>query len=164
MLDRARLGKQRVEVWQLLNGSFPHHPASIMWQGYEHALTAYGIICCKYWIRMGHDDSILPALQGRRQALIELGTYPLVWPWWYGHPAMVCTHQSKLYHKGSPKWVALQERVGKPAGMEPMRLPYLWPQFNEGHFRLSTAEAKRGDWEIPSAWSYDPKTRDVVPR
>lgn len=76
---------------------------------------------------------------------------PLVWPWW---PAFVRCHQTKLYHKGSPKWVESQRA---PV----MRLPYLWP---DEVFRISTAESKRSDWEIPSSWSWDPSTRIVVPR
>jgi len=125
-------------------------------------LTAYGILCCKHWVRRGHDDAVLPQLQSLRRDLIELDD-PLVWPWWFGHPAMVRTHQSKLYHKGSPRWVERTEATNNVRNA--MRLPYLWPDVNEEDvFRISVAEAKRGDWEIPTSWSYDVKTRMVIPR
>jgi hypothetical protein len=162
MLDRARLGKQRVEAAQLLNGQWPNHPASKMWRGHEHALTAYAIICCKSWIQRGHDDSLLAQFQQHRKRLIA-DDIPLVWPWWYGYPAMVRTHQTKLYHKNSPRWVNYHIETA-PRHLV-MRLPYIWPHpDDEGLFTVSVAEAKRGDWEIPSSWSFDPKSRVVIPR
>lgn len=161
MLDSPRLGKQRVEAKQLLFGHFPNHPASKMWQGHRHALCAYGILCCKTWIKRGFDDSLLPEFQMIRHSI--MGDEPLVWPWWFGHPAMARTHQTKLFYKGVPRWVAqFNESAPKHS---PMRLPYLWPHpTEEGLFQLSKAEIKRGDWEIPSSWSYDHKTGVVIPR
>lgn len=162
MLDNARLGKQRVEVKQLLAGQFPNHPASRMWHEHEHALVAYGILCCKVWIKRGHADSLLEEFQTRRTMLIDDG-FPLVWPWWFGHPAMVRTHQTKLYYKNSPRWVEHHQQSAPRH--RPMQLPYLWPHpTEESLFQLSKAEIKRGDWEIPSSWSYDHKTGVVIPR
>jgi hypothetical protein len=49
VLDRQRLGKQRVEVLQLLGaltGQRPgwvNHPAARMWRGHERALARYGL-------------------------------------------------------------------------------------------------------------------------
>ena len=47
-LDYRRLGKQRVEVLQLLNSfhkpnykGWKNHPAREMWRGYENALVMY---------------------------------------------------------------------------------------------------------------------------
>lgn len=162
MLDSPRLGKQRVEVKQLLAGQFPNHPASKMWREHEHALVAYGIICCKAWIKRGHADSLIGEFRDRRTMLLDDG-FPLVWPWWFGHPGMVRTHQTKLFYKGSPKWV--QQHAESAPRHRPMQLPYLWPHpTEEGLFQLSKAEVKRGDWEIPSSWSFDHKTGVVIPR
>lgn len=163
MLDKPRLNKQRSEVKQLLAAQFPNHPAHHMWMGHEHALTAYGIIACKMWIRRGGGDAadLLGEFSNKRQRFIAQDI-ALVWPWWYSHPAMVRTHQSKLYHKGSPRWVARTEETNNTRNA--MRLPYLWPGHDEDTFFLSAAEAKRGDWEIPSSWSYDVKSRLVIPR
>lgn len=132
MLDSARLGKQRVEVKQLLLGQYPNHPASKMWKHHEHALVAYGIICCKMWIRRGHADTLLPEFGEMRRKFLA-NDEVLVWPL---------------------------------AGLPPMQLPYLWPDPDEGGlFKISAAEAKRNsDWEIPTAWSYDHKTRVVIPQ
>ena len=48
-LDYRRLGKQRVEAFQILNilegkttkAGWKHHPAVLMWEGYENALKKY---------------------------------------------------------------------------------------------------------------------------
>jgi hypothetical protein len=58
VLDVKRLGKQRVESWQLLIGQWHNHPASKMWRGYELALAYYGLIICHEWIRRGYRDSM----------------------------------------------------------------------------------------------------------
>ena len=51
-LDRQRLGKQRVEAFQILNillertdrKGWKNHPAVKMWSGYENALKLYLIL------------------------------------------------------------------------------------------------------------------------
>lgn len=54
-LDNKRLGKQRVEVLQILNTltgkstGWANHPATRMWRGYERALCAYGFAVCEEW-------------------------------------------------------------------------------------------------------------------
>ena len=50
-LDNKRLGKQRVEVLQILKAlsgetkGWVNHPATAMWRGYEDALVFYGVSC-----------------------------------------------------------------------------------------------------------------------
>jgi hypothetical protein len=52
-LDYKRLGKQRVEAWQILQAlrgetkGWTNHPATKMWRGHEKALCEYGIAICK---------------------------------------------------------------------------------------------------------------------
>ena len=54
-LDYRRLGKQRVETYQILrtltgkSDSWKNHPAVKMWRGYEKALCAYGLAICEEW-------------------------------------------------------------------------------------------------------------------
>ena len=63
-LDRQRLGKQRVEVKQILNvlkkgsGGWANHPAVKMWRGYEMALCNYGIAVCGEWTVRGYKDTL----------------------------------------------------------------------------------------------------------
>lgn len=176
MLDQQRLGKQRVEAYQILlsyeeqtkkqplkyqgwNGL----PAVRMWAGHLPALCVYGIINCMVWRRHGHSDSLLAEFQKRRRVYLANDPDAVQWPWWFGHCSMVRTHQTKLYHKNSPKWVDYHQRTAPKHHV--MKLPYLWPDpFDEDIFRISKAESKRSDWEIPSSWAYDVKSRIVVPR
>jgi hypothetical protein len=55
-LDSQRLGKQRVEafqIWQTLtdqSDGWKNHPAIKMWKGYEDALLRYLDCCVWQWI------------------------------------------------------------------------------------------------------------------
>lgn len=68
VLDRARLGKQRVEVLQLLNSisnleknlpvkGWSNHPCRKMWQNHVNALVVYGLAICVEWVRRGYKDT-----------------------------------------------------------------------------------------------------------
>jgi len=63
-LDYRRLGKQRVEAWQILNTltgesqGWRNHPAVKMWQGYDVALAMYGLSMCREWIARGYKDTM----------------------------------------------------------------------------------------------------------
>ncbi len=62
-LDPKRLGKQRVEVIQIVRAltvpgyAWKQHPAVLMWQGYEEALGRYGLVMCDVWRELGFDDT-----------------------------------------------------------------------------------------------------------
>jgi hypothetical protein len=59
VLDNKRLGKQRVEVLQLLKAlageskGWVNHPAAKMWRGREFWLSIYGICVCDEWLSRG---------------------------------------------------------------------------------------------------------------
>lgn len=63
VLDRQRLGKQRVEVLQLLKAlsgeskGWSNHPAANMWRGSEFWLVVYGLLVCDEWTERGYKDS-----------------------------------------------------------------------------------------------------------
>src|SRR3954463_7360132 len=63
LLDRRRLGKQRVETLQVLRGltvagyGWRRHPAVRMWAGYEEALVRYGLEMCRTWTAGGRADT-----------------------------------------------------------------------------------------------------------
>jgi hypothetical protein len=63
VLDAKRLGKQRVEVIQVVRAltvpgyAWASHPAALMWKGYEEALGRYGIVCCDAWTERGFGDT-----------------------------------------------------------------------------------------------------------
>lgn len=63
VLDRQRLGKQRVETMQILTAlltgrGWVNHPATLMWAGYEVALLDYQLAVCDEWTAVrGYRDS-----------------------------------------------------------------------------------------------------------
>jgi len=60
VLDYRRLGKQRVETWQLIraiNGEtrgWRNHPAAVMWRDHVPALALYGKVICEEWIHQSN--------------------------------------------------------------------------------------------------------------
>ena len=66
VLDNQRLGKQRVEAWQILKinrgedrGSmWSMHPAVKMWKDFDLALAFYGFAMCSEWIKRGYKDNL----------------------------------------------------------------------------------------------------------
>ena len=123
VLDYRRLGKQRVEAWQLLNilisgktvGGWVNHPATRMWRGSELSLALYGRTICEEWIRRGYNDSLLDRFNK------ILGNAPvLIPPVWLGNSEFHRSHQSNLVRKDSvfygPKFPGV-----------PSNLPYIWP-------------------------------------
>jgi hypothetical protein len=63
VLDTRRLGKQRVEVIQIVRAltvpgyARASHPAVLMWKGHEEALGRYCLEMCEEWLRRGFDDT-----------------------------------------------------------------------------------------------------------
>jgi len=64
-LDTKRLGKQRVETYQILKAllgetkGWRNHPATRMWEGYEFQLYVYQTAICAEWSRRGYKDTVL---------------------------------------------------------------------------------------------------------
>ncbi|MEY7978396.1 MSMEG_6728 family protein [Streptomyces pilosus] len=134
VLDRRRLGKQRVEAIQVLRGlivpgyGWRRHPAVRMWTGYEEALVRYGLDVCRVWRDLGHQDScaatlvadlarVRPGAPVRAQReLAAAGELPP----WLGDEAVHRSHRSALLRKDPDVYA---ERFPD----EPDDLPYVWP-------------------------------------
>lgn len=118
-LDRQRLGKQRVEVLQLLRAllgytkGWRNHPAARMWRGYEGALANYGVAVCHEWLRRGYKDTCA----GKIQAMIDPDAH---WPTWWGDHRVHRSHQSNLIRKDPVHYQQFWPDV-------PADLPYIWP-------------------------------------
>jgi hypothetical protein len=120
-LDNKRLGKQRLEVYQilrvLLGGSkgWKHHPAVLQWAGTELQLIKYGLAVCSEWARRGFNDT----LQEKISSLVcsEASLQP---PVWLGDERYHASHRSNLLRK-DPVW------YGQFGWTEPNDLPYIWP-------------------------------------
>lgn len=122
VLDRQRLGKQRVEVLQLLKAlsgestGWSNHPAAKMWAGYENALVAYGVLVCDEWIRRGYKDTCRAKIQAYANSARRF-----VLPPWLGDATFHRAHRSNLLRKDTAFYGPLFE-----AGLTD-DLPYLWP-------------------------------------
>lgn len=122
-LDNKRLGKQRVEAWQILNTLLGHsngwknHPCVKMWQGYEYELALYGIAICYEWRLKGFKDSMLDKF---KIVLAYKEVKDRVIPKWLGNEEFHASHRSNLLRKDE-KW------YGQFGWKEPNNLPYVWP-------------------------------------
>jgi len=123
VLDDRRLGKQRVETYQILRAltwpqyAWKNHPAVRMWRGFVPALVEYGLENCREWTRRGYADAVGPQLLGWTGGRVPVGA-PLP-PWW-GWEDLHRSHRSALLRKDPQHYAPL-------LGDEPDDLPYLWP-------------------------------------
>ncbi|ASY31651.1 hypothetical protein STTU_0466 [Streptomyces sp. Tu6071] len=135
VLDRRRLGKQRVETLQVLRGltvpghGWRHHPAVAMWRGYEEALVRYGLDMSAAWTALGFADTVAASLRAdltASRAVRRVRTQPVLarageLPPWLGTPAFHLSHRSALVRKDPDHYAPLFPGV-------PDDLPYVWPE------------------------------------
>ncbi len=129
VLDDRRLGKQRVETFQVLRAltwptyGWKHHPVVRMWRGFVPALVAYGLACVDEWVARGHADATRAALfkftggvEPDWDELHDAGSVPP----WVGDDALHLSHRSALVRK--------EPEFYRPLfGDVPDDLPYVWP-------------------------------------
>jgi hypothetical protein len=130
VLDDRRLGKQRVEAYQILRAltwtsyGWKNHPAVRMWRGFTPALVRYGLDVCDAWVARGRADATRAALLaftgGRVPVTEELRARGQLPPW-LGEEAVHLSHRSALLRKDPAHY-----RQFFPA--EPDDLPYVWPE------------------------------------
>lgn len=116
-LDYRRLGKQRIEAYQILQTlqdeqrrGWRNHPAVLMWRGYEDALKLYMNTIIDEWVARGFRNTM------ERASLPESPRMPP----WLGDPAFHASHRANLLRK-DPTFYG---RYGWPESPE---LPYVWP-------------------------------------
>ncbi len=122
MIDKQRLGKQRVEAYQILRVlMFPdqakgwkRHPAVLMWTGHVDALKLYYNLSLLEWRGRGCMNRML---------MYPSGTEPEM-PWWMGRPEFHLAHQSNLVRKAPDFYGPLFPGV-------PPDIPYWWPTEHE---------------------------------
>jgi hypothetical protein len=121
VLDRQRLGKQRVECLQILRAlhgltrGWRNHPATRMWAGHENALCEYAFSMCDEWVRRGYVD-------GCREKIAALrvpGEDCIMPPWWGG--PIHTSHRSSLL-KRLPDWYGQFNWTEQPSSD-----PLFWP-------------------------------------
>lgn len=144
-LDYRRLGKQRVEAYQILQTlqtlrgldqrstedgnkglGWAKHPAVLMWKGHEPTLVRYALTMCAHWRYRGYTDRMYDRI---------LDEFPF-WkprppdddprpPPWLGFPTFHYTHRANLVRK-NPEYYSEKFPDVDPdlAG----RVPYMWPR------------------------------------
>jgi hypothetical protein len=131
-LDRQRLGKQRVEVLQILTAlsgkskGWVNHPATRMWRDHEPALIEYGLAMCDEWVRRGYYDGC----RSKIEAFYEQFDAAPTMPWWFGDGDFHRAHRSNLLRKDPTYYGQFDWGV-------PSILPYLWPH-DDGTYSTGT--------------------------
>jgi len=106
-LDYRRLGKQRVETFQILKSLYLYlyinkprgwmrHPAVLMWKGHERALIEYGLVMCEVWKERGYKDTTSKKIENMAQYFPEESSRL---PDWWGDESIHKSHRSRLLEK-----------------------------------------------------------------
>jgi hypothetical protein len=133
-LDLRRLGKQRVEVIQIVRAltvpgyAWSSHPAVLMWKGYEEALGRYGLTSCKVWTERGFGDSCAATITAdlRAAGIAEIRSYEELktadaLPPWLFDESVQRSHRSSLLRKDPEHYGPLFPPD------TPRDLDYVWP-------------------------------------
>jgi hypothetical protein len=123
VLDNKRLGKQRVEAYQILRillgistgKGWRNHPAVLMWRDHVDALMMYHNACIAEWVARGFRNEM---------KLYDHAAEPVMPPW-IGNELLHRSHQSNLLRKDVRYYRPHFKGVRKD-------VPYWWPTLNEG--------------------------------
>lgn len=122
VLDNKRLGKQRLEVYQILRTltgytkGWAHHPAVKMWNGCKNSLVLYGNCMCNEWKLRKFKDT----LHEKIWEFFDYEDQPLRHPDWLGDERLHASHRSNLLRK----FPAHYQQFG---WTEPDDMQYWWP-------------------------------------
>lgn len=118
VLDSRRLGKQRVEAYQILNiildrtdkKGWVNHPAVKMWVGYSNALKIYYNGSLNEWIYRGYRNNMkFEKIRGKT-----------VFPFWFGDKKFHSAHRGNLIRKD-------RKFYSKFGWKDSPNLKYVWP-------------------------------------
>lgn len=118
VLDYKRLGKQRVETFQVLNillertptKGWRNHPVTRMWTGYEEALKLYQNMTIREWIDRGYKNTM---------QYEDVDSTSVVLPPWFGNDTFHKSHRSNLLRKDHEYYSQYFD--------DPSDLEYYWP-------------------------------------
>lgn len=127
VLDRARLGKQRVETMQIMkaltrtSGGWINHPAVKMWRGYAWALLQYQKVTCTEWTNnRGYKDTCLQKTIEIYNNLPDDMKNEGVYPPWLGRSDFHKSHKSNLIRKKENHYKPFWPNISN-------NLEYVWP-------------------------------------
>ena len=128
VLDYRRLGKQRVEGYQILNillgkakktktgkVAWSNHPAVKMWKGYEKYLCVYVIVMCDEWISRGYKDTLRPKIVEFSKEIYT----PALLPDFIGNEKFHESHRAALLYKNCEYYKQFQWK-------ETPNINYIW--------------------------------------
>jgi hypothetical protein len=113
-LDYRRLGKQRVEAYQIIRaiqfgGGYSRHPVVRMWHGHINALKHYYNLAIDEWVQRGYRNNMHKMkISGK-----------VAYPRWFGRDEFHAAHRSNLLRKDPGYY-------GKFSWQEKPDIPYLW--------------------------------------
>jgi len=124
VLDQKRLGKQRVEVLQMLNKirglskgrGWSNHPCTKMWSKTPNALVEYGVQICLAWRARGYKDTCLEKIKAHYDVRDTNSM-----PGWLGNTDLHISHKSMLIQKKPEFYKHIWPEV-------PTNLEYIWPE------------------------------------
>ncbi|MFA5385599.1 MAG: MSMEG_6728 family protein [Eubacteriales bacterium] len=128
-LDSKRLGKQRVEAWQIYQAltvpgyGWKNHPAVQMWRDRKYAILNYGIQICQEWIRRGFADKMIGRFVSKLLYEYQIST---ALPPWLGDLRFHAAHRAILLAKNY-EWYKQFGWTEKPAVKINGKWPYVWP-------------------------------------
>jgi len=117
VLDYRRLGKQRVEAYQLItliennSNSWRNHPARKMWEGYTDSLKVYLGVMISEWRRRGYVNNII---------VPPFSDLPRKSPTFIGDERFHSSHRAALLFKDREHYLAFNWQ-------EEPKLEYFWP-------------------------------------
>lgn len=123
VLDYKRLGKQRVETYQVLNillertesRGWRNHPVTLMWKGYEEAMKLYQNITIQEWIRRGYNNNM---------SFEIVDPAKLIFPAWLGNEDFHFSHRLKLAWKN---WSWYYDKFSDVINCPVDEPEYVWP-------------------------------------
>lgn len=121
-LDNKRLGKQRVETYQIISAitrrpkldgtpykGWLNHPCTVMWKNHVNALKEYLNISITEWIIRGFNNTML----------FEDISEPVIYPSFIGNERFHSSHRANLLKK-EPEYYNQYGWIENPAD------PYVW--------------------------------------
>lgn len=143
MLDWRRLGKQRVEAFQIIqtlsgqSKGWRNHPATLMWKNHINALKLYFNSVVKEWVRRGYKNNmVLFDVVDEEKYFIRECTFdgntaqfsgtdddPFAFPKWFSFPPFILAHQASLYRKDPEHYHFFEMAQLQPY----IYSGYLWP-------------------------------------
>ena len=139
VLDNKRLGKQRVETYQIISAitrrpkldgtpykGWINHPCSIMWQKFVPALKFYYNCSIDEWVKRGFKNTMVK----------EIIEEPIILPDWFGFEDFHSSHRANLLKKELTYY-------SKYSWTENPQDPYVWLDKDGKWYKQITGQKDR---------------------